>query len=139
MQAVKEQKRKTLSPDRVLVRTAFKRCLEQGMTVLEIAQLSGVDYQQLRNFSSESKQTIGVEGLSKLRLWLETSGRLTSAPIVGAAEADPVLKIAAQLEALVPLLRDSNFDYDTRLAFYKEHHKGIARHLLPEAERWTNK
>jgi hypothetical protein len=139
MLTVNNPRKKTLPPGKAEVRAAFKRCLEQGMSLMEIAQLAGLDYQQLRNFSSESKQTIGPAGLAKLRAWLENSGRLGPAAIVGASESDPVLKIAAQLEALVPLLRDANFDYSTRLAFYREHQKGIERHLLPEAEIWANK
>lgn len=53
--------------------------------------------------------------------------------------SDPADAIALQLEGMAKMLRDKQFDFSTRLAFYREGVAGIERHIMPVAERWLEK
>ena len=61
--------------ERARIRSEVRRLMDEDMPLSQIAELSGVDYQRLRNFSS--KMVINPREFSLLRDWIDADRKST--------------------------------------------------------------
>ena len=102
--------------ERARIRSEVRRLMDEDMPLSQIAELSGVDYQRLRNFSS--KMVINPREFRLLRDWIDARpGGAGKAPEPSRGHGGSAIQVLVlELEALLKFMRSNEFDDATKLA-----------------------